>query len=127
MPDQSDVKPDTEVRTKAIGAFVVSAAVGFSVLAFYIATSQFSIDPNMAELLSKDEATRTLVQSQLANRATTVAATFGALTTFLGTAVGAYFGISAAQSSVRSLSQPLEKQHGWRTTSAEYRLSIEAD
>lgn len=96
-----------EIRIRLVSATLIIVVVALAVLAYWLSVSHLSINQQTAELL-KDDKTREAALAQLSTFATTVAGLFGALATFLGTALGAYFGISAASSSVRTLSSAVQ-------------------
>jgi hypothetical protein len=96
--------PEIEVRLRIIGASLIIAALIIALIALGAVLKTLAAEQALQDLVNQkyDPTTRELVQAHLQNTATAASGMFGALTTFLGTALGAYFGIAAAGSSTKA-------------------------
>jgi methyl-accepting chemotaxis protein len=105
------VPPSVEIRIRVVSAVLIIAVTLLAVIAYGMTTSHLYINDKTAALL-QDKDTRDATIAQMSTFASTASALFGILATFLGTALGAYFGISAASSSVRTLSTAVQSSAG---------------
>ena len=89
---------DGTLGGRLVSGAVVVVVIGVTAIVLYQLTRFSQVEGALADMM-KDPASRTVAQTQLQSLQTNIVALFGAFTTLVGTAIAAYFGISAANAS----------------------------